>query len=254
MAPSPHNHNENKDNSNIVDLSSDDNQDPDDIPADPNNPYDYRHFFPGGMHEHLAKRRHSSSSEASVTPTNKKPTMPKSADVPEPLSKREPERRATTVQRAATLRHSPLPPRRVVSENAARVNPQPIESNTRIPPNPIPPRLPIQQPLTHLFTASPSFRNLLFERKSENLRHAARLRHMHEIHALGEQLSQAKHTADMRRLQELIITENANRRESARFQQEIETARHEQKMAHLARQIAAEQRLARERMLARQAM
>ena len=88
----------------------------------------------------------------------------------------------------------------------------------------------------------------------ERTRHAAKLRHMNEIHTLEEQLSQAKHTADMRRLQELIITENGHRRESARFEQEIETARHDQKMAHLSRQIAAEQRAARERVLARQAM
>ena len=71
---------------------------------------------------------------------------------------------------------------------------------------------------------------------------------------MEEQLSQAKHTADMRRLQELIIIENGYLRESARFAQEIETARHDQKMAHLSRQIAAEQRVARERALARQAM
>ncbi len=90
--------------------------------------------------------------------------------------------------------------------------------------------------------------------KSEKSRHAARIKYMTEIHALEEQLSQAKHTADMRRLQELIITENGYRRDSARFEQEIETERHDQKMRHLSRQIAAEQKFWRERELARQAM
>ena len=253
MAPSSNNNNKDEDNSTIVDLSSDDNQDSDDIPADPNNPYDYRHFYPGGMHEHLMKRKHSSSSEASVTPTSKKPTMPTPADVQEATPKRAARRPATMAPPLATVRNSPLPPRRAVPANATRVNPQPVEPNVRILPNPIPTRPPTQ-PLARLYAASPECRNLLFEMKSEESRHGAKLKHMNEMHALEEQLSQAKHTADMRRLQELIISENGYRRESARYEQEIETARHDQKMAHLTRQIAAEQRAAWERALARQAM
>ena len=250
MEQSPNNNNKNNENSAVVELSSDDYQDSDDIPADPNNPYDYRHFYPGGMHEHLMKRKHSSSSEASVTPPSKKPTIPRPADVPEPLPKREAERRAAMAPPVATFRNSPLPSRRVVSENAARVIPQPVLSNARIPPNPLPTRLPIQ-PTARLYAASPECRNLICEMKSEKSRHAARIKYMTEIHALEEQLSQAKHTADMRRLQELIITENGYRRESARFEQEIETERHNQKMAHLSRQIAAEQKYWRERELVR---
>ena len=287
MTPSPNNNNKDEGKSTIIDLSSDDNQYSDDIPADPNNPYDYRHFLPGGMHELPAKRKYSSSSEASVTPPSKKKPTPSPADVQEATPKREAERRLPTVPPVATFRNAPLPPRRAVPENAARVNPQPlprravpgnaarvdpqpvsrravpesavrvnpqpVEPNERIAPNPNPARLPIQVP-ARLYAASPECRNLLFEMNSERTRHALKLRFMNEIHAVEEQLSQAKHTANMRRLQELIITENGYRRESARFEQEIETARHDQKMAHLSRQIAAEQRAARERALARQAM
>lgn len=64
---------------------------------------------------------------------------------------------------------------------------------------------------------------------------------------MEEQLSQAKHTADMRRLQELIIRENGYRREAARFEREVERERHEQLMGVLGRQIAEEQRKMRER-------
>ena len=46
---------------------------------------------------------------------------------------------------------------------------------------------------------------------SERTRHAAKLRFMNEIHAVEDQLSQAKHTANLRRLQELIITETGYR-------------------------------------------
>ena len=59
---------------------------------------------------------------------------------------------------------------------------------------------------------------------------------------MEEQLSQAKHTADMRRLQELIIKENAYQRDVARIETGIERERHAQMMGHLGRQIAAKQK------------
>lgn len=74
---------------------------------------------------------------------------------------------------------------------------------------------------------------------------------MHEIHALEEQLSQAKDNADMRRLQERIISENGYRREKARLEGEVERERHERKMGDLRREIEVEQRVVRERMMGR---
>ena len=63
---------------------------------------------------------------------------------------------------------------------------------------------------------------------------------------MEEQLSQARHTADMRRLQELIIKENAYHRDVVRIETSIERERHAQIMGHLARQINDKQKEMRE--------
>lgn len=131
-------------------------------------------------------------------------------------------------------------------ENTTRVPPHPVQPHQQVPPTP-PPTDPFTRPLSFLYASSPSYRNLLFELRSEKARHATKLAHLHELHAMEEQLSQAKHTADMRRLQELIIRENGYRREAARFEREVERERHEQLMGVLGRQIAEEQRKMRER-------
>ena len=65
---------------------------------------------------------------------------------------------------------------------------------------------------------------------------------MNEIHTLEERLSQARHTADMRRLQELIIREKNHHRDVARFEMEVERERHQQMMGVIGRQIAAQQK------------
>ena len=70
---------------------------------------------------------------------------------------------------------------------------------------------------------------------------------MQEIHAVEERLSQAKHSADMRRLQERIIAENGQRRELVRLEGEIERERHERRMGGLEREMAAERERARVR-------
>ena len=278
MAPSPNNSKK----TTIVDLSSSSDEDPDYLPGDPSNPYDYRHYLPGGMyehqnrrsnstsseesktpdHEHQNKRKHSTSSEGSDAPNHKKPTTAGPAAVPETTPKREAERPATMTPRipslppTPTFTNSPLPPSRAVPEDPARLNAPPVQPTGRIPPNaarpnpqPVQPRQQnaanpehFTQPLAYLYASSPSYRNLLFEIKSEKSRHVTKLKHMNELHAMEEQLSQARHTADMRRLQELIIKENAYQRDVARIETGMERERHAQVMGHLGRQIAEKQR------------
>ena len=98
------------------------------------------------------------------------------------------------------------------------------------------------------------YQDLAFEIRTERTRHAMRLQHMNELHAAQELNLHAKHTAELRRQQESHLEQNRRERESARRQDKLETAKHNHKMAHLSRQIAAEQRLARERGLAKQAL
>lgn len=185
--------------------------------------------------------------------------MPSSAAVQEITPNREAERPARTAPPNATFRNTPLAPGPTVPsnapifnpqpaqsnmhipENGARVNPQPGQPNMGIPPPRSPPN-PFTQPLAYLYASSPSYRNLLFELKSENSRHDAKIRQMNEIHALEERLSQARHTADMRRLQELIIREKNHHRDVARFEMEVERERHAQMMGVIGRQIAAQQK------------